>query len=100
MVAAVAADWRKAPLAEDERAMLAFAEKLTVAPQNMSQADVAGLRSAGFSDVDILDIVLLTCYRNFINRLGDGLGVELDEGFRKDKRLVAAIENAMEVHKA
>ena len=99
MVAAVAADWRKAPLAEGERAMLAFAEKLTVAPHTMSQADVAGLRSAGFSDVDILDIVLLTCYRNFINRLGDGLGVELDEGFKRNPRLLAAIEGAMGVHR-
>ena len=100
LAAAVAADWRTAPLQEDERAMLGFAEKLTVAPQTMAEADVAALRAAGFADVDILDIALLVCYRNFINRLADGLGVELDQAFTKDTRLKAAIEDAMGVHRA
>ena len=50
-------------------------------------------------DQDILDFVLLVCYRNFINRLADGLGVELDEAFTKDARLKAAIEKAMGVHR-
>ena len=97
VVLAVAKDWRAATLMEDERAMLAFAEKLTVAPHTITEADVAGLRAAGLSDTDILDITLLTCYRHFINRLSDALGVELDEGFKKDPRLVAGIEAAMGV---
>jgi len=94
-VAAIASNWRTAPLAEDERAMLAFAEKITVAPHTITEADVAGLRAAGFQDLDILDITLLACYRNFINRLGDALGVELDEGFKKYPHLVASIKAAM-----
>lgn len=99
IVLAVARDWRSAPLEEDERAMLAFAEKLTVAPHTITEADAAGLHAAGFSDIDILDITLLTCYRHFINRLSDALGVELDEGFKKDSRLVAGIEAAMGVRR-
>ncbi len=75
--------------------MLAFAEKMTVAPQTITEADVVGLRAAGFQDLDVLDITLLACYRNFINRLGDALGVELDEPFKKDPRLVAGIEAAL-----
>ena len=75
--------------------MLAFAEKMTVAPHTVSEADLTGLRAAGFADLDILDITLLTCYRNFINRLGDALGVELDEPFKTNERLVAGIEAAM-----
>lgn len=58
-------------------------------------ADMAGLRAAGFADLDILDITLLTCYRNFINRLGDALGVVLDETLKTNARLVAGIEAAM-----
>jgi uncharacterized peroxidase-related enzyme len=95
LAAAVAADWRAAPLEPDERVMLAFAEKLAVAPHTMARADVAGLRAAGFADVDVLDIVLLVCYRSFINRLADALGVELDAPFAQDGRLMAAIEAAM-----
>lgn len=75
--------------------MLAFAEKMTVAPHTVGEADMAGLRAAGFADLDILDITLLTCYRNFINRLGDALGVVLDETLKTNARLVAGIEAAM-----
>lgn len=89
---AIATDWRKVPLAGAEMAMLAFAEKLTVAPHTIREADVEGLRAAGYSDLDVLDITLLTCYRNFINRLGDALGVELDPAFTEHRGLVAGIE--------
>ncbi|MFQ5693163.1 MAG: carboxymuconolactone decarboxylase family protein [Nitrospinota bacterium] len=77
-------DWRRAGLPADEEAMLDFAEKLTLEPGKIERADVQRLRDAGYDDERILDIVLLTCYRNFINRLADGLGVEVDAGFRKD----------------
>ncbi len=100
IVVAIATNWRAASLQADEQAMLAFAEKLTAAPHTIAEGDVAGLRAAGFSDLDILDITLLTCYRHFINRLGDALGVELDEPFKKDGRLVAGIEAAMGLRKA
>lgn len=56
--------------------MLEYAEKLTLAPGEVDQQDVERLRRAGFSDVQILDIALATAYRNFINRIALGLGVE------------------------
>ncbi len=46
----------------------------------MVEADVIELRAAGFSDAAILDINQVTGYYAFVNRLADGLGVEL-EGF-------------------
>ena len=49
----------------------------------MIQADVQRLREAGFEDVDILDINQITGYFAFVNRLADGLGVEL-EGYWND----------------
>ena len=45
----------------------------------MEAADVEALRVAGFSDVGILDIVQVVGYYAYVNRLADGLGVELDE---------------------
>jgi len=60
--------------------MLAYAVKLTLEPGQMVEADVIALRDAGFSDRDILDINQITGYYAYVNRLADGLGVEL-EGF-------------------
>ena len=45
----------------------------------MIEADVAALREAGFSDTAILDINQVTGYYAYVNRLADGLGVELEE---------------------
>ncbi len=58
--------------------MLAYAEKLTREPWAMVEADVAALRAAGFRDADILDINQVTGYYAYVNRLADGLGVELE----------------------
>ncbi len=44
----------------------------------MVEADVRRLREAGFEDADILDINQVTGYFAFVNRLADGLGVELE----------------------
>ncbi|MGQ0804401.1 MAG: peroxidase-related enzyme [Actinomycetota bacterium] len=71
-------DWRRVDLAPDEQKMLEFAEKLTFTPAMVTEADVQELRDHGFSDVNVFDIVLLTAYRNFMNRVNDGLGVATD----------------------
>ena len=59
--------------------MLAYAEKLTVRPWEMVEDDVVALREAGFNDSAILDINQVTGYCAFVNRLADGLGVELED---------------------
>ena len=58
--------------------MLRFAIKLTTAPAAMTDADVDALRSAGFSDRDILDIVEVVGYYAYANRIADGLGIETE----------------------
>lgn len=58
--------------------MLAYAEKLTREPWAMVEGDIAALRAAGFHDADILDINQVTGYYAYVNRLADGLGVELE----------------------
>ncbi len=58
--------------------MLAYAEKLTREPWAMIEGDIAALRAAGFRDADILDINQVTGYYAYVNRLADGLGVELE----------------------
>lgn len=58
--------------------MLEYAMKLTLEPWNMIPADVQKLRDVGFADADILDINQISGYFAFVNRLADGLGVELE----------------------
>jgi uncharacterized peroxidase-related enzyme len=58
--------------------MLAFSEKLTIEPASMAENDVVALRSAGFSDRDVLDICEVVGYYAYVNRLADALGVDLE----------------------
>lgn len=58
--------------------MLEYVKKLTLEPWNMQEGDVVALREAGFSDAAILDICQVAGYFAFVNRLADGLGVELE----------------------
>lgn len=59
--------------------MLEYAEKLTIAPSSMTEEDVEGLRAAGWTDRDILDIVHVCAYFNFRVRVVDGLGLRHTE---------------------
>lgn len=61
-----------------DRTMLGYAEKLTLEPEAMSETDVEALREVGFGDAAILDICQVTAYYNFVNRLAEGLGIELE----------------------
>jgi alkylhydroperoxidase family enzyme len=58
--------------------MLSYVEKLTRTPGDMSEADVVALRDAGFTDRDVLDICTVTAYYAYVNRIADGLGVQLE----------------------
>ena len=58
--------------------MLGYTEKLTRHPWEMVEQDVIELRDPGFSDAAILDINQVAGYYAFVNRLADGLGVELE----------------------
>jgi len=61
--------------------MLGFVEKLTLHPGDVTAADVELLRNAGFDDRAIHDICAIAAYFNFVNRIADGLGVELEQRF-------------------
>ena len=76
-------DFRQAELSAADRAMCVYVEKLTLKPWEMIEADVIALREAGFSDSAILDINQVTGYYAYVNRLADGLGVELEEFWKE-----------------
>ena len=57
-VAGAVTDAENSPALDDaDRAMLAFAEKLTFDHHSMSEADLDALREAGFSEENALDII-------------------------------------------
>ena len=81
MIAALATDHATAELDDEDRAMLDYAARLTLAPGGVHESAVDSLKAHGFDDRAIHDICAVTAYYAFVNRIADGLGVELeDEG--------------------
>ena len=68
-------NYRYADLDPRDRVMLDFAIKVTRTPAECAEEDVAGLRSAGYSDEDILHIAELTAIFNYNGRLANALGL-------------------------
>lgn len=56
-------------------ALLLYAEKLTLEPGAMAEADVQQLKTAGLDDGEILEANQIICYFNYVNRSLNGLGV-------------------------
>ena len=75
LVAALQADYRTAPITEQERAMLDYVAQLTRDATRISPKDHERLRAAGFDDRGILQITLIASWFNYINRVADALGV-------------------------
>lgn len=61
-------------LGERERALVDYAAKLTRDPAGMTGEDLAPLRQAGFSDLEILDITYSAAMFAWANRLMQTLG--------------------------
>ena len=63
-----------------EKALLAYAAKLTIEPKAVTEDDIKDLRDAGLTDPEILRANLIASYFNFSNRIALGLGVDLEQG--------------------
>ncbi len=71
-------DYRNAGLEPAEVAIMAYAEKVTLAAHEVTEEDVAGLRSYGLSDAEILDIALAAAARSFFSKALDAVGAQPD----------------------
>lgn len=65
----VAVNWRKADLSDRQRAMLAYAEKVTLDAQSITDADHQALDQAGFTADEIWDIGAIAAFFGMSNRL-------------------------------
>lgn len=64
--------------------MLNWCLRLTRSPAASAAAGVVELRNVGFDDRAILDICHVTAYYNYVNRLAEGLAVELERTWREE----------------
>ncbi len=65
-------------LSPREHALLDYADLLTIAPAAVRPSHVEALRRAGCDDRAIHDACAIVAYFGFVNRIADGLGVELE----------------------
>ena len=73
-------------LEERMRALCRYALTLTRTPAALTEADLAPLRRAGLDDRAIVDANQVVAYFNYVNRIADGLGVELEDSWPADRR--------------
>ena len=64
---------------DETLAIVEYVEKLTKEPSEMTENDIQTLRKSGLSDNQILSVVMITAMFAFMNRLADGLGVEIED---------------------
>ncbi|MDH4063014.1 MAG: peroxidase [Acidobacteriota bacterium] len=65
-------------LSPREHALLAYADVLTLTPWAVGSGHIHALRDAGCDDRAIHDACAIISYFAFVNRIADGLGVELE----------------------
>ncbi|MEM7119108.1 MAG: peroxidase-related enzyme [Chloroflexota bacterium] len=68
-------DYRRAGLNSRTRAILDYAVKITNEPEACSPADIEQLKSHGFSEEAIFDIIEIASMYNFTNRLASATGM-------------------------
>ena len=65
--------------------MLDYVAKVTIEPWTVTAEDIDYLKATGFDERAILDICQVTAYYGYVNRLADGLGVELEDGWSTEE---------------
>ena len=83
---AMVMNWRAAPLEPRQLAMLGFAEKVTLASAQITEADREGLRAEGFSDRDIWDIAAVAGFFAMSNRIASATGMQPNAAYHAQAR--------------
>ena len=71
-------DWREADISATEQALCAWAEKMTLQLREVGRVDIVALRDAGLSENAISDAAQVIGFFNYINRIAESLGVDLE----------------------
>ena len=88
--------WREVPeLSLRDRALCTVAEKLSAAPTRMVEADWQPLRDLGFNDQACLEVAHIVGLFNYLTRLADGFGLQLDAGTKAAAESGVALQRAL-----
>jgi len=79
-------NWRVADLDARHRAMLLFAEKITLASATIEDSDRQTLRDAGFTDRDIWDIANVAAFFNMTNRVASAADMRPNDEYHAQHR--------------
>lgn len=71
-------DYKTADISEQDKLILEYAEKITRDAASIMQDYIDELKRHDMPDRMLHDIVQVASYFNYINRLADGLGLELE----------------------
>ena len=86
--------WRELELSERDRALCAVADKLSAQPTRMVPEDWQPLRDLGFDDEACLEVAHIVGIFNYLTRMADGLGLQLDAGTEEAARSGEALRRA------
>ncbi len=78
-VNAVLTDWRTARIDSRVKAALQFLEKLTLAPREVSPADVAAARAAGITESALREVIYVCFLLSTMDRLADAFDFPVPE---------------------
>ena len=79
-------NWRVADLDARQKAMLDFAEQMTVASAKIEEKDRDALRQVGFSDRDIWDIAAVAGFYNMSNRIASATDMRPNDEYHAQAR--------------
>ncbi|MBZ0137081.1 MAG: hypothetical protein K8I27_11980 [Planctomycetes bacterium] len=75
-------DFRTSKLEAQHKALCEWAEKLTLTPAECRREDIEGLKQAGWTEEQVVSAAQIIGYFNHLNRLADGLGIDLEPEMR------------------
>ncbi|MHC4841010.1 MAG: carboxymuconolactone decarboxylase family protein [Planctomycetota bacterium] len=78
-VKAIAHNPKTAEVSSRHRAILDYVIPLTEQPGSVRESHVLVLREQGLSDEEILNVNLVCCLFNWVNRVADGVGIPLED---------------------
>ena len=79
-------NFRTADLDSRCRAMLGFAEKVTIESHKIDETDRQNLRDVGFNDADIWDITNIIAFFNMSNRVASALNMKPNDDYHSKDR--------------
>src|SRR5512140_3533832 len=79
-------NYRAAKLTKKQRAMLDFAHRMTVTPDEVGDADRQALRKPGFDDRGIWDVAAVASFFNMTNRMATAIDMMPNEEYHAASR--------------